>query len=134
MCSSGRGRSLARSAANRRSGPGCTGWRSTCCRPSGARWEGPGPGLTTGKARQSAGREKHLATCEACTATLEDLRRVVVRARGLEDREPSTDLWRGIAKRIANDEQENVVAIESRRRPGGLFLSRWQLAAAAVVL
>jgi len=72
-------------------------------------------------------------TCEACTATLEDLRRVVVRARGLEDREPSTDLWRGIAKRIANDEQEDVVAIESRR-PGGLFFSRWQLAAAAVVL
>lgn len=82
---------------------------------------------------QRAGLEKHIATCEACTTTLEELRRVVQRAQGLEDRVPSADLWRGIAKRIASDESVEVVPIESRR-PGRMMVAKWQLAAAAVVL
>src|SRR5689334_7723247 len=82
---------------------------------------------------QRAGLEQHVATCAACSATLEDLRRVVARAQALEDREPATDLWRGIAKRIASDEGAEVVPIESRRT-GWMTIAKWQLAAAAVVL
>jgi len=82
---------------------------------------------------QRAGLEKHVATCEACAATLEDLKRVVARAQAVEDREPANDLWRGIAKRIASDEGADVVPIESGRR-GWMLVAKWQLAAAAVVL
>jgi len=44
--------------------------------------------------------EAHLDTCVACGETLAGLRRIVVRARSLEDRPPSSDLWSGIAARI----------------------------------
>jgi anti-sigma factor RsiW len=44
--------------------------------------------------------EAHLATCAACSATLEELRRVVARARSLEDRPPEADLWPGIHARL----------------------------------
>jgi Putative zinc-finger len=44
--------------------------------------------------------EAHLPTCAACRDTLAGLRRIVVRARSLEDRPPQHDLWSGIAKRI----------------------------------
>ena len=42
----------------------------------------------------------HLEACAECSATLEDLRRVVTRARALESAGPATDLWPGIAQRI----------------------------------
>ncbi len=42
----------------------------------------------------------HLEHCGECSATLEELRRVVARARGLESTGPATDLWPGIAQRI----------------------------------
>jgi hypothetical protein len=44
--------------------------------------------------------EAHLATCADCRATLEDLRRVVVRAKSLEHRPPKADLWSGIHARL----------------------------------
>jgi hypothetical protein len=44
--------------------------------------------------------EAHLATCVECSATLVELRRVVGRARALDDRPPETDLWPSIARRI----------------------------------
>ena len=44
--------------------------------------------------------EAHLERCEDCQETLAGLRRVVVRARSLEDRPPAADLWPGIAQRI----------------------------------
>ncbi|HEY2824872.1 MAG TPA: zf-HC2 domain-containing protein [Gemmatimonadales bacterium] len=83
---------------------------------------------------QSRALEQHVASCEACSATLGDLKRVVARARGLEDREPATDLWPGIAHRIATEGVDGVVPIETRRRPGWFLVSRWQLAAAAGLL
>src|SRR3989442_14258264 len=49
---------------------------------------------------ERAALEAHLAGCAACAATLDELRRVVTRARGLEDRPPAADLWPGIAERI----------------------------------
>jgi hypothetical protein len=44
--------------------------------------------------------EAHLAGCDACRATLADLRRVVDRARAMDERPPARDLWPGIAGRI----------------------------------
>ncbi len=44
--------------------------------------------------------EAHLATCADCRATLEELRRVVTRAKSLESRGPKTDLWSGIHARL----------------------------------
>jgi hypothetical protein len=49
---------------------------------------------------EKAALEAHLVTCAACRETLAGLRRIVVRARSLEDRSPSRDLWSGIAARI----------------------------------
>ncbi len=61
--------------------------------------------------------EAHLADCEECAATLEQLRRVVARARDAEDRPPANDLWPGIAERIGASSRDAVVAdIESHRR------------------
>ncbi|HKT58789.1 MAG TPA: zf-HC2 domain-containing protein [Gemmatimonadales bacterium] len=44
--------------------------------------------------------EAHLRHCAACGAVLADLKRIVTRARGLDDRLPERDLWPGIAARI----------------------------------
>jgi len=46
--------------------------------------------------------ESHLRGCAACAAVLEDLKRVVARAReaGAVSRPPQADLWAGIAARI----------------------------------
>lgn len=44
--------------------------------------------------------EAHLDTCSACRDTLSGLRRIVIRARSLEDRPPARDLWSGVAQRI----------------------------------
>jgi len=49
---------------------------------------------------ETAALEAHLVTCAACRETLAGLRRIVVRARSLEDRPPSRDLWSGVAARI----------------------------------
>ena len=72
--------------------------------------------------------ESHLETCHDCSALLSDLRRVVDRARHLDDRPPRRDLWPGIAERIG--------ATPPRSRVIG---RKWsfsvpQLAAAAVAL
>jgi anti-sigma factor RsiW len=45
--------------------------------------------------------ERHLDACPGCTAALAELARVAERARTLPARRPTTDLWRGIAARIA---------------------------------
>jgi anti-sigma factor RsiW len=42
----------------------------------------------------------HLATCEACRTTLDQLRSVVSEATSLTDSAPARDLWSGIAARI----------------------------------
>jgi predicted anti-sigma-YlaC factor YlaD len=44
--------------------------------------------------------DAHLETCAGCRDTLAGLRRIVVRARSLENRAPQRDLWSGVAKRI----------------------------------
>src|SRR2546429_8964125 len=44
--------------------------------------------------------EAHLASCDACRTTLDELRRVVTNARALDDRPPGADLWPAVATRI----------------------------------
>ncbi|MGH7588403.1 MAG: anti-sigma factor family protein [Gemmatimonadota bacterium] len=80
--------------------------------------------------------ERHLATCPECSAVLEDLGRLAHAARGLEDREPATDLWPEIAGRLESRAQDRVVPIDAawsrgRRR---FSFTMPQLAAAAIAL
>jgi putative zinc finger protein len=83
-------------------------------------------------AEERAALETHLAGCTACAATLDELRRVVARARGLDDRPPAADLWPGIAERIGVT--PDVVSLPARRRARRFTFSAGQLAAAAVLL
>ena len=76
--------------------------------------------------------ETHLASCPACTQTLEELRAVVARAGRLEDREPDYDLWPGVREAIG---RHRVVELDSRRKPARRFsFSVPQLVAAAAAL
>jgi len=87
-------------------------------------------GEMTGHERTAC--EAHLATCDACTEALDDLRAVVSRAQALEDAPPAEDLWPGIASQIA---PRRPIA-----RPGRVWWTRRfeigvpQLAAAGVLL
>jgi hypothetical protein len=69
---------------------------------------------------QRAALEAHLRQCTACGAVVADLKRIVTRARGLEDRLPDRDLWPGIATRIGVGSGEmpaiNLAAERARRR------------------
>jgi len=77
--------------------------------------------------------ERHLGACPACTTALAELTRVVERARTLPPRRPTTDLWRGIAGRLAE-------ATPAGPAPAGVGRARrWtfslpQLAAAGLVI
>jgi anti-sigma factor RsiW len=81
----------------------------------------PGPERTT--------LEAHLPSCDACRATLDELRRVVTNARALDDRPPTADLWPAVAARIG-------LSARSKARPVVRRFSFTvpQLAAASVVL
>ena len=79
--------------------------------------------------------EAHLATCAECAALVADLRAVVAAAGEVADAPPATDLWPGIARRIAERSGEpKVVALESRRRPRRLTFSISQLVAASLAV
>ena len=49
------------------------------------------------EADRKDGLEKHLKECAECSATLADLRRVVMQARSLPMRAPSEKVWSAIA-------------------------------------
>ena len=100
-------------------------------------------------ADQAARLEAHLASCDDCAATITGLRDVVAAARALQDREPASDLWAGIAARmqepapaaagtfhgdVATD--DDVVSIDAHRgrRARSFSFTMPQLAAAALVL
>jgi anti-sigma factor RsiW len=80
--------------------------------------------------------DAHLKGCAACTALLDDLKRVVTRAASVPPRPPQADLWDGIAARIeagASSSRETVVPF--RRRESRRFtFTLPQLAAAAALL
>ena len=73
--------------------------------------------------------EAHLERCEDCQDTLMSLRRVLMRARSLEDRPPAADLWTGIAERIGAPPRRAAV---SRQRRFSFSLP--QLLAAGIAL
>jgi anti-sigma factor RsiW len=61
--------------------------------------------------------ERHLDACPTCSAALDDLARVIDRARRLPSRPPAVDLWSGIAARIGADAVHTPVApVRARRR------------------
>jgi hypothetical protein len=74
--------------------------------------------------------ESHLATCEGCVTTLDELRRVVGRAQALDDRPPTRDLWPGIATRIGLSTDDLAV----RRSPRRVSFTVPQLVAASIAL
>jgi predicted anti-sigma-YlaC factor YlaD len=80
--------------------------------------------------------ESHLQSCNECSAILADLRRVVRRARKLEERDPSRDLWPEIASRIGatTGASKPMVDLASRRRARRWAFSLPQLAAAGIAL
>lgn len=82
---------------------------------------------------ERAALEAHLTGCVDCRATLEDLRRVVVRARDLEDRPPARDLWSGIHKHLTMA-QRLEVSRGSKRFTRRFSLSVPQLLAASIAL
>jgi len=75
--------------------------------------------------------EAHLSTCADCRATLEELRQVVARAQALEDREPASDLWPGVAQRIRRGRIADRPVRPDRRR---FSFTVPQLAAASIAL
>jgi len=79
--------------------------------------------------------EAHLAGCAACATTLDELRRVVARARALDDRPPATDLWPAIAEQIGvSSGAPGVVSLAERRTRRRVTFTVPQLAAAAALL
>jgi anti-sigma factor RsiW len=77
--------------------------------------------------------EAHLRHCVACGAVLADLKRIVGRARGLEDRLPERELWPGIAARIGAGPVD-VVPLDAARHRRRWSFSLPQLAAAGIAL
>lgn len=75
--------------------------------------------------------EAHLERCPECADTLAALRRIVVRARALEDRPPAADLWPGVAAAIGSVEPSRRSALPATRR---VSFSLPQLAAAGIAL
>ena len=75
--------------------------------------------------------EHHLEGCAECREALAGLRRVVARARDLEDRPPAGDLWPGIAERIGARATPAVRRLLPARR---YAFSLPQLAAAGIAL
>jgi hypothetical protein len=76
--------------------------------------------------------DAHLEQCADCRDTLAELRRVTLRATALSDREPSADLWPGIAARIGLPAA--TAARASRSAPRRWSFTLPQLAAAGLVV
>lgn len=79
--------------------------------------------------------EAHLGGCAECRATLDELRGVVARAKGLEDRPPKADLWPGIDARLAPGRRPGVSRDSTSHRVARRFtFSVPQLIAASIAI
>lgn len=78
--------------------------------------------------------EQHLLGCEACRATLAELRQVVARAQALDDTPPAADLWPAIARRIAAGTASDVTDLAVYRTRRRISFTVPQLAAAGIAL
>ena len=76
--------------------------------------------------------ERHVADCAECRVAVEELRQVVERARGLENREPERELWTGIAERL--ETTTAVVDLAERGQRRKVSFSIPQLLAAGITL
>lgn len=85
-------------------------------------------------ASESEALEAHLMECAECGRTLQQLRAVVSHAARVIDREPATDLWQGIAARIAVAESAPQISAATSPGKRRFSFSASQLAAASVVL
>ena len=74
----------------------------------------------------------HLATCDACTATLAELREVIARAAALTPRPPQAELWPAIEPRL--DRVTPVVKGPGTRVERRFSFTLPQLAAAGLAL
>jgi hypothetical protein len=90
---------------------------------------------------ERAALDAHVAQCEACARTLDDLGRVVATARALTPRPPARDLWSGVAERMASgaplsagEKAGKLVARFRPRQTGRVSFTLPQLAAASVLL
>jgi hypothetical protein len=79
------------------------------------------------------GMAAHVAECEECARTLDELRAVTAQARALAPTAPSVDLWRGIADRIESAAETRPIVgnFGSRRR---LSFTWPELVAASILL
>ncbi len=77
--------------------------------------------------------EAHLATCAACRATLEELRKVVAHAKSLEDQPPKADLWSGIHARLTPGRRTGV-SRDATTRSWRVSFNVPQLIAASIAL
>jgi anti-sigma factor RsiW len=79
--------------------------------------------------------EAHLSGCPECRETLDDLRRLVARARAATERPLPSDLWPGIAALIGGSGSPSpVIDLGRERVRRRLSFTLPQLAAAAVLL
>jgi hypothetical protein len=85
--------------------------------------------------------EAHLRDCAHCSDVLNELKRVVARARAIVPRPPQADLWAGIAERIDAAGRSSAHPVEGtnltmlpRRKPRRVAFTLPQLAAAALVV
>lgn len=77
--------------------------------------------------------EAHLATCADCRATVEDLRKVVERAKSLEHRPPTSELWSNIHARLTPGRRPGVNR-DATARAWRLSFNVPQLIAASIAL
>ena len=80
-----------------------------------------------------AALEQHVATCAACRATLDDLQRVVARARRVPYHEPARDLWTPIAAEIEKG-RVTELPVGPRRRLVTVSIARLAIAASLVAV
>jgi tetratricopeptide (TPR) repeat protein len=85
-------------------------------------------------AHERAAIDAHLAQCESCRRTLDELREVAGRAAALVDTPPSSELWPGVAARL-DPRPRRVFASFRRGTPSRRFsFTLPQLVAASLAL
>jgi Putative zinc-finger len=76
----------------------------------------------------------HLEDCAPCRATLEELREVAARASALVDTPPVTDLWPGVAGRLAPPPRRPFALFRRTGAPRRFSFTLPQLVAASLAL
>ncbi|HEU4935311.1 MAG TPA: zf-HC2 domain-containing protein [Vicinamibacterales bacterium] len=78
--------------------------------------------------------DSHLADCQACRRTLDELRQVVAHASNLRDSAPESDLWPTIESRIGSESRPARVSPFRRAISARLSFTIPQVAAAGLAL